>query len=359
MGKGQLTIFVIIGLILLILTSIFFININKNKLNSNDEKNFNVNFISTYVDDCIKLVSLKSVENNGLSSQIELEEYIKTQLPNCLNDFTEFKEQGYEIDYELNDVRTKIEEDIINFNLDIELDIKKDNSQKTLNEFNYNINRLSGTTTESGIIKQGTIIKSTDEKLEIKVDQDIVVTDENGNPIDSITIDLMDKHFDELSNSVVMGNIVYQGLPSGARFDPPLEMTIKTKKGNLLNGYNPSDLKIGYYDKESDIWFTYKSLDFYEDENYYYYTSLIDHFTPIAIVACGSEELNTYAMPLNYIYKHPIEPVDIGWVDNYQGESYFDIHPLDISEGVHLIPELMGVGECNVDEDMDYFHFNL
>jgi hypothetical protein len=355
-GKGQLTIFVIIGLILLILTSIFFINVNKNKTNTNDlNNNLEVDFIETYVKECIELVSLKSIENKGLKSEIELKQYVEMYLPQCLDEFKLFIEQGYEIDYKEQEINIEIDNEIITFDLNLNIDIKKDNSQKTLNEFNYEINRIDGLNTDSGILKQGVLFKSTDENLEIEIKKDTKVTDENGNPIDSITIDLMDKHFDELSNSVAMGNIVYQGLPSGARFDPPLEMTIKTKKGNLLNGYNPSDLKIGYYDKKSDIWFTYKSLDFYEDENYYYYTSLIDHFTPIAIVACGSSEVSTYAMPLNYIYKHPIEPVDIGWVDNFQDEPYFGNFIQDIGKGKHLVPELMGIAECNVEENMDYY----
>ena len=133
--KAQITSFIIIGMILLLIISslVYLTGISKSQINTEQQlDNQDTNPISTFMQSCLQQVSEKSFMQWGLQSgyfnmpekklenqpialylfdnttyfpekdfiKNQLELSIDSNLDNCLNDFQQFREQGFDIEAE-------------------------------------------------------------------------------------------------------------------------------------------------------------------------------------------------------------------------------------------------------------------
>ena len=344
--------YVIVGLILVVsVFSIYFQN--KNQFEVSTRNNIDFSSIRTsaklYVDICLDQVTIRGVDNFGLiDSEEDISNFIDSSIINCLNDFKVLKDQGYNVVYKNPDSSVVINENIVFVDLHFPVTISMGKEQITIEDFQYNLKKSVTLETEDGVIKKGTTLYFDDEDFIFRALADTNVINSDNKPVQEIQIEIEDKKFNGLSNDVVIGHVIYDGTPQDIKFDPPVEVGIRIKKSDVPINFPAAQLKIGWFDEFTKIWRTYKSLPFKKDESYYYYSALVDHFTPIAVVACGVEEVGTYKVPMGYVYKGLIEPDNesMFWTNNYDGEDIphdFTREEWDMwnGKGMHLYPEYM------------------
>lgn len=337
MGKGNITIFVIIGLIIIISLSFVMLKIpESDNTNTEDLSNEKTN-TKYYIDTCLDHTTTEAVELLGFGSETAIAAYVDSRLLSCVGNFSFVKD--YEISFGEPKSNVLINNEVVFVDLNFPIEIKKQSAKTKIDEFQYSLKRLTSFKLEDGLIPKGSVFFSNDENLIATVDEDTEAVDNRGRAVKELSFNLLDKNFDDLNNGVVLGNIVYEGLPNGAKFDPALKITIGLKKQDLPSGYPENAPQIAWYDKDNDIWRTYPSLGYDEDENYYYYSAEVSHFTPMAIVSCGSatagESNVPLIIPMGKVFEQRINPKE---------EVYWRQNP---DESLHLIPETMGNATCN------------
>jgi hypothetical protein len=354
MKKGSITLFVIIGLVIVIIGSLIMLRIDKSDtpgIGLSSEKT-NTKY---YIDTCLDYTTTQAVELYGFSSEEEISLHVNSKLLPCLGDFKFVK--GYEVNYGIPKSNVIINDEVVFVDLNFPVELKKENSRIELEEFQYSLKRTNMYKVRKGLIEKGSIFFSNDGNLAAMAEEDTRAQDNLGNPLDEISFKMLDKNFDSLNNGVVLGNVVYEGLPGGASFDPPLKITIGLRKENLPQGYPINAPMIAWYDREGDIWRTYPNLGVEEDEFYYYYSALVSHFTPMAVVTCGAKPEGESNVPdsidMGIVFRSRISP----FKNDYWRENEEEVNG---EKGFHLIPEVMGNATCIEQKDViEYMKFNL
>ena len=342
MGKGSITAYVIIGLIIIIAISFVMFKIPGNMIPENTDLSSEKTNTKYYIDTCLDYTTTQAIELFGFNSETAVSSFVDSNLIGCVGNFSFIKD--YNIEYGKPKSVVIINKEVVFVDLNFPIEIKKENTKVNLEEFQYSLKRLSSFKI-GDVIPAGTTFFSSDKNLVATIEQDTQAVDKRGRNIDTLSFNLLDKNFDGLSNGVVIGNIVYEGLPNGAQFNPPLKITIGLKKQEFPKGYPPQGPQIAWYDVTSDIWRTYPSLGFNEDELYYYYSAEVSHFTPMAIVTCGGSAPEPIDM--GYVFRSLIAPLD---------ETYWKNNE---KEGFHMIPEVMGNASCYKDLIKDTLDFGM
>jgi len=177
--KGQITIFLIIGMILLISAGLlFYLNsqLTEKEIEKSVEMPSNVLPIKNYVESCIKSVGEEAIlwigEHGGyynlpkystkdyftntayyfyIDSNImpskerveeELSEYMDKQIYFCLDNFSVFKEQGFQIEKEESNTTVIIRQKDVLFQINLPLTIKKQDSLTEIKEFKKSIDSI-------------------------------------------------------------------------------------------------------------------------------------------------------------------------------------------------------------------------
>ena len=177
--KGQITIFILLGVVISIGVSLIFFIDNNVQENSEIAKTYelslNIAPIKSYVESCIKDVGKKGLifigkhggyynlpepslnddyfklpyyffENLDLSPSIEIIQnefsyYINENLLLCLNDFNEFKEMGFGIQYDDLNTNTIIGEKDVSINVNFPTRIQKENDIIAIDNYNVRIDK--------------------------------------------------------------------------------------------------------------------------------------------------------------------------------------------------------------------------
>ncbi|NTV22835.1 MAG: hypothetical protein HGA85_00480 [Nanoarchaeota archaeon] len=349
MKKTQVSLFVIIGILLVIVfVGAVAIQMSKVKDSVGGQVRQNVDFSNTRtnlkltIDDCLEQTTLRAIDNYGLiGSEQKIAGFIEVYLLGCLHDFDNFKSSGYQVKYTSPSANVVITEESVFADLTFPVILQKGADKIEVQDFQYKLKTQVGVKAPDGVIKKGTIIFSGDDDLILVADQDTRITDADGNPLTSASITVTDNNFNSLSNDAVLGATAYLGEPSGARFDPPLTVTIRLPKADLPDSYLPSSPKVGWYDQATDIWRTFSAMPYKEDDKYYYYAAQIDHFTPIAIVGCGNPVIGEFQIPMGNVFWDKIEP------------SYKELWASKNGK-VAMLPEVMGNATCTINPDWKY-----
>ena len=241
-----------------------------------------------YVQSCLEETTREGLDYFGVkeSSAPLIEQYIKAELPKCI-DFQAFEEFGIEITPEQVKPSVLITDKSVLVDVYYPITLEKQGATSTLENFNYYLKREKSTeftfdanqrTTE----EQRIVTEDGDAELIIPVGTKVY--DKNGNLVDEVTLKVLDRNFDGLSNNVVIGMVVYDGIPDGARFSPPITLKLYYGDMEIPPGVREEDLKIGWYDKERGFWWGIPSSRV--DTINKIITAEMSHFTNVGIVGC-------------------------------------------------------------------------
>ncbi|MEM4397480.1 MAG: phosphodiester glycosidase family protein, partial [Candidatus Woesearchaeota archaeon] len=250
-------------------------------------------------------------------------------------------DKGLNLKYEKPNVNIILNDEKLFVDINFEIEINYQNQKTKISEFQYSLKRKNFFNI-NGSLKKNEIIISEDNNFYINSKKDTIFSDNDNNPVKNVLIKLREKNFDNLKNNVVVSNVVYEVLPNNIYLDNAVEIGIKLRKDDLKNR-NAKNFKIAWYDKKSDLWRTYENLKVEEDNEFYYYKALVDHFTPIAVVSCSDDkkENNQIKIVMENIYRHPVDPVYKNFWVNFDKNN----------EKLYLLPELMQNATCNYPDE--------
>ena len=207
--KGQLTLILIIGLLLIIVATFVFVRVNQEKKDviqssSTDQISFELkkeNF-QDYFDQCSRDSIITANEEYGIreSNKAEYENYVSIKVKYCMDPLlADFKKINYNIDEGTVNTKVSFHEDTISVNVDYPISITKD-------EIGFDFETYKITFPRENFIRvvsmddHEVLLPSTDKRAQIIVPAQTSITDSNGNPITSLSIKLIDKNFDGLEN---------------------------------------------------------------------------------------------------------------------------------------------------------------
>ncbi len=299
--------------------------------------------VKEYVQSCLETTTGEAIDIFGLLDGNEemFSTYIENNIGDCI-DFEIFSKTGMTVRAQDPIVVATITEQSVLVDMQYPINIEKNGANSKLEHFNYFINREQSRQMSfdaNGRTTRSQVVVASDNDVEIEIPQGTRITDQLGNTItDPLSVKIIDRSFDGLSNDVVIGTVVYEGKPDGAIFDPPINLQIESDYEDKPLGFPYQDLKCAYYDQESGVWRTYPTVSVTKNDQTQTYKleCLVDHFTMIAVVTCGQYNDEPVTIDLKEVFKHPIEPVESKyWMDNKV-------------DGMHLIPEAMDGENCDL-----------
>lgn len=387
MGKAQANFFVIIGIILVIMVATFFTlkasdGSNVIKDGNNDISDASFVSLQSYFDDCTKSAVIKANLEIGMNenSKGAYESYLNLNIKNCmLGPYEDLRKQGY--DFTDAQTYTNIEygDNTLTIKVNYPIEVEKNNKKFVLVPIEFTFDKGQFENLEEN---QELSIVSSDNRANIKIPEGTKVEFEDGTLIDSVGIKVIEKNFDGLNNGIVVGNLVYEGLPDGATFSKPVEITLIYRSTDIPSGFTEDYLQIAYFDEAKRVW---RGLE--TETRNGIAKAHIRHFTKFAIViGCGEEQSirtpylfqQKYSNIKNVVNNGVIEsiivngedfcsdgfePLEEGFVptkENYY--TYLENLNTNIpaTDGMHLtVPQLEGTytygdnpSECEVFEEM-------
>jgi len=139
---------------------------------------------------------------------------------------------------------------------------------------------VRGMVTTAGVFSEPVTATSEDELCTLDIPEGTVGLTEELEPLDEITVVIMDEPPDPPEDAHVVG-LTYDLGPDGATFDPPITLTFSYDPGDLPEGVAEEDLVLAYYDEESGEWV---ELDCVVDTVNNTITASVPHFTTFAVI---------------------------------------------------------------------------
>lgn len=260
MKKSQISIFVIIGLIIIIIVGTLILLKTEKKDTAFDlEKiksgtaNIDQDFLENYVEHCTEITTIEAEKRFGLnraSSAAPIAAYISSQLPVCLEEFEIFKKQNFEVEYDLPEVTVSITSNALIADVIFPIKLTKGRLTLTFDKTSYTFPR---TVTEEIDLKKTTTIRSTDKSFVIEIEPGTKAY-LDGVEVKEVGMKQLDKNFNGLSNSVVAGMMAINGVPHGVEFSKPVKITKYYEDYEVPPFIKEGNMKIGYYHDKAGFW---------------------------------------------------------------------------------------------------------
>ena len=291
MKKAQSTYFVILGVLAVVLMGILVFNFNKDQQDVMDMNKFEQSAFDAqtksfqkYFEECSKVSITKAGQEYGLSEEVILDyiDYANLELIDCMNSmFLELEGQGFKVSKESPMIDVEFNPESITVSVDYPSEISLDTAKFKIDKVIMILGRIESVHLPNGVATDEIVLNSPDRRAKMVIPAGTKVTDESGNPIESISLRTEDAHFDGLSNGVVIGNIVYEGGPDGAQFNPPIDIYMRIRSSDLPAFVSERSVSIGYWD--DDMWVGMPT----EVEEPGLLKAKLSHFSIYATVMCG------------------------------------------------------------------------
>ncbi len=325
MKKGQASIFIIIGVILLVIVASLILLRASTTRDSfetgTDAVKLNQNYLDIYIESCIEESVLDAEELFGLdkgASAGSIAAYVDYNLPRCVDEFKAFSDQDYEVEFDAPDTNVEITNDVLVVDTEFSVELSRGNSKLSHSSTRYTLQRAVtekiNSNRETSIIAQGG-----DFRLDLEAGTKAYL---DGQEIDEIGIKQLDRNFNGLSNSVLAGMMAFYAFPHGATFSKPVKITQYYKESDIPIYIKEENLKIGYYHSEVGIWI---SLPTEVDAANNKLTAYTDHFSVYGtVINCGGP-----SDPIKQIVTPTLikQVCDVEGADGGCGEWYYSEDP--------------------------------
>ena len=288
MKRSQATVFIVIGILIVIVVAFFVISSTKNNESLADKESEYLSLSNTRIDvesyvlSCMEYAVKDVIEKTGIRDET-LEDYknlVIDDVSTCSQTlFDKLEIQGFKITTNtiILDVELSAQTIIASFSYPIKLE--KDGQKIEFEDFEYVFDRSNVIRIPSGVVDKESIVVSTNRKAEIKLPDGVKITDGDGNPVEQIGIRVEDLHFDNLENKYVVGQLVYENFPEGVKFSEPVEFSMEFDPSDIPEGYTEDDIMVSYWNEKLGVWSAVDTE--IKDNRAYTYTT---HFSKWSIV---------------------------------------------------------------------------
>ncbi len=302
--KSQISIFIIIGLLIVVILASFFVirQSSQDSILGQSEYVFEMgpkqSSLESLISECVKQDVIQAEILYGLRrdwSPQKIEQHMINNLPSCIDNFA--KEQKYRTNYGELEVDVEIDREALIVYVSYPMEFQK---QDTLLRFENKEYRFPRTVMETIDPSKTTRVVSADGTMILEIPPGTVAT-LHGQPVDKVGLKQLDREFNGLSNNVVAGNLGFNGIPSGTKFSQPIKIIKYYREEDIGLLHQGDDINIGYYDDILDIWIGIPTEVDIEKRKL---TAEIKHFTPFATVSeCGEGAGGTITLN-DVIYPH-------------------------------------------------------
>jgi lysophospholipase L1-like esterase len=338
--KAQTTLFVMLGILIVLLSAFVFFNnrtVDKNTklfFSNSDDAVFN------YVDSCLKETANQAVLENGISKE-KVESYVDSNIMVCI------KKQDFPLDVAFGKPKTSVFLNDYDASVKVILNVEvKDKDRKaSKEEFYY---KYSLSTSSILDLRRASSLVSGDRLMSFEIPQDTVARS-NGNAASELKLSMQQGTPDTLSN------IIYDATPDGTIFDSPVYASYYY--GDKFLG-KKNDLTLAYYDK--GLWKSVYCLNNKEKEKLF---CLTDHFTQYAVMGEGcfqTKEKQAYLQTIEFQITSISQNIELPYTLKFESGNAcigeFSIQALKLKgsiigvNGKDLIKPIEGTGDqvmCN------------
>lgn len=294
MKKSQVSLFVIIGLIIVIIVgTLILLRMDNSKtefdierIRSGDAK-LDQDFLDAYVEHCIEISTIEAEKRFGLDKKASIAPiaaYVEYSMPECLDNFNAFEEQNFDVTSKDPKANAILTNNALIVELNYEVRMSRGTLKLNHDDTTYTLPR---SVTEDINPDKTTLITSTDGGfvIEIEPGTKAYVGDEE---VEEITLKNLDKHFNGLSNSVLLGRRAFYAAPHGVSFSKPVKVIAYYDDIDVPPFINEENLKIGYYHDTIGIWV---GLPTVVDSEVNKMTAYTNHFSVYGItINCGGKD---------------------------------------------------------------------
>ncbi len=309
--RAQVTVFIIIGLAIVFTFGFLLYARDKSieRLSIADvgagvELSSQKTALKDYITSCLELKTKEAIDLFGLeeSSEKLIRDYVEANLIACI-DFASFESQGLTILRQNGFAVVDITDNAVLVDVYYHVMIVKDESMEEMSRYSFYMARSEQIILpidSNGVLEEEIRLVTEDGDAELIIPAGTIVTKE-GQPFSDLEFEVVDKKFEDLSNTVVIGQVAYQGT-DGVYFDPEATITIRYKQEEIPPGVVEEDLVIMWYDKERDFW---KALPTEVDTINKLVKAPLSHFTEVAVGSslCKLTESNTQVISAGIIFK--------------------------------------------------------
>lgn len=259
--KGQITIFVIIGIILLV-AILFIITISpkKEKIPEIDLA-LSINQIKSFTDSCIKITLEKGIFDVGFIEVGELESYINNNLKNCTGNYNIFNGLNITEGPISSEVKITDDDESLDLKINYLLNIQKENKTAEISEFfsKYGLEFESSIHSINGITSTPLVVDSKNNLARLNIPEGIISLNSDGSYLKSVNILIKDKKSFPSSPGRIIGNLVYDLRPDGAKFNKSITLEIKYDDENndsYVDGttIKKRNIEIAYFNRSKNEW---------------------------------------------------------------------------------------------------------
>ena len=318
--RAQITIFIILGLVLLAVVSFAIylrINVVEDRvgdLEQQVELSTQRTTLNLIVDGCLRTKAVQAIELYGVDESAEqlITNFIEYEILTCI-DVSTFTNEGIRVYNEEGSVTTEVSDDAVVIELHLPLTLVKENSQVTLDDFAFTLQKVRHVTLptdDNGRMQETYSFTTPNNRVEITIPENTIVKKDN-TAVDSgelISLRLVDRNFMDMENTLSIGEIMYL-MESGISFSPAATMTVYYDEDKLPPWEKEEELTLSIYNQNRGIWEVLPSI-VEVDKNRI--VAKIDHFSLFSITSslCKHGVQNEQVIASGLIFKERCSPCE-------------------------------------------------
>ncbi len=263
--RGQITIFIIAGLLLLLMFGFLIVSL-QGKEPLRPSQSVSDAAVKSYVNTCIDKQVKDGINYFGLGefSQAQISDYINHNLADCA-DFAVFMKQGIGVSTKPVSSKVSIYDRAVQVKVKFPIVLQDSGARYSFEEFDYSLSRVAtvgekaslSAVTGDAVAVTGAAVAS-DDIVKVSTDKDAELKVPKGTTYaGSGELKLEDRKFESNSNEIVVGNVAYS--IKDVSFDPFAMLTVKYEENDVPKGYNHEFLSLARLDEKNDIWVSVES----------------------------------------------------------------------------------------------------
>ncbi|NTV24202.1 MAG: hypothetical protein HGA85_07605, partial [Nanoarchaeota archaeon] len=261
MKKGQISLFVIVGIVVIL--AMLVIVYNNNKSVGIDTQRSTLQFdknVKLYRDTCMKQAVTDTIEEARFDekNEDEIEVKVEKRIYDCF-ELSVCEREGYKCDKKYPTFALSVNEETINVEGVFPITLSKDGKKTELSTVDYTYQKRVSSRIDvnnDGVVDEDTNIVSFDDALKLYIPKNTKIVDYSGNPVPKMEIKVKDKHdvpYDYRSyNDFIVGNRIYEVtdsiIPDG------IQLTFYYDESEFEDDFDEANQVLVQYDAERQIW---------------------------------------------------------------------------------------------------------
>ena len=248
MKKAQISVWIILGLLLVILVALFF-SLQKFERQNVLPFNFDTKNFQKFFDDCSRYAIIESnIESGFFANHYLYEQTLIAKIDECMDPFMLILEdKGYEIIKKSPSAVIEVNNNTLVITVNYPQKIMYEENEFEFEDYTQTLSRIVYLELEN--IDENPMISS-DNLFQIDLDEDTKIIDIYGEDVDAIFLKIGDK--DEFLDAAVSSNLVYGILPIASILNEPMTICFDPKLVPDID--NIEDLRIAWFNPFSEEW---------------------------------------------------------------------------------------------------------